>query len=65
MGIYLDGTAEFSGSAELPHQDQGVMVLRVGPRASTLAETPVLPSSANRAARVWQPPQEVEPEQEV
>ena len=43
--LYLDGTAEFSGVAELPNQDQGVMVLRVGPRGSTLTETPVLPSS--------------------
>jgi len=27
---YLDGTAEFAGVSELPSQDQGVMVLRVG-----------------------------------
>jgi transglutaminase-like putative cysteine protease len=53
LRVYLDGTAEFSGMAELPSQDQGVMVLRVGPAAATLAETPVLPSSANRASRAW------------
>ena len=33
---YLDGTAEFSGLRELPAQDQGVVVLRVGPRGSVL-----------------------------
>ena len=31
---YLDGTAEFAGLRELPAQDQGVMVLRVGPHGS-------------------------------
>jgi hypothetical protein len=29
------------------------MVLRVGPATAVLAETPVAPSSANRAARTW------------
>ncbi|HEX2659024.1 MAG TPA: DUF3857 domain-containing protein [Polyangia bacterium] len=53
LGLYLDGTAEFSGMDELPGQDQGVMVLRVGPRGAHLAETPVLPSARNRAARHW------------
>ncbi len=53
LDVYLDGTAEFSGVAELPSQDQGVTVLRVGPRGSTLTETPVLPSSQNRAVRRW------------
>jgi tetratricopeptide (TPR) repeat protein len=53
LDAYLDGTAEFAGMAELPTQDQGVMVLRVGPRGSQLAETPVLPSSRNRVQRRW------------
>jgi tetratricopeptide (TPR) repeat protein len=53
LDVYLDGTAEFSGMAELPTQDQGVMVLRVGPRGSLLTETPVLPSSQNRVQRRW------------
>ena len=53
LDVYLDGTAEFSGTAELPSQDQGVTVLRVGPRGATLTETPVLPSSQNRAVRRW------------
>jgi cellulose synthase operon protein C len=54
LDLYLDGTAEFSGMTELPAQDQGVMVLRVGARGAHLAQTPVLPSSANRVDRTWQ-----------
>jgi hypothetical protein len=53
LDLYLDGTAEFAGLDELPSQDQGVMVLRVGWGGTTLARTPVLPASANRAARAW------------
>src|SRR5580692_2300737 len=48
---YLDGTAEFAGLSELPTEDQGVMVLRVGPHGGLLTETPVLPSSASRVER--------------
>jgi transglutaminase-like putative cysteine protease/tetratricopeptide (TPR) repeat protein len=51
---YLDGTAEFSGVSELPAQDQGVTVLRVGPQGSVLTQTPVLPSSENHVERRWQ-----------
>ncbi len=51
---YLDGTAEFAGLSELPTEDQGVMVLRVGPAGGVLTETPVLPSSASRVERHWQ-----------
>jgi transglutaminase-like putative cysteine protease len=51
---YLDGTAEFAGPTELPAQDQGVVVLRVGPRGSVMTQTPVLPSSDNRVERRWQ-----------
>jgi hypothetical protein len=50
---YLDGTAEFAGLGELPSQDQGVTVLRVGPHGARLTETPVLPSSDNRVERRW------------
>jgi tetratricopeptide (TPR) repeat protein len=53
LDLYLDGTAEFAGLDELPSQDQGVMVLRVGCCGGTPARTPVLPASANRAARIW------------
>jgi transglutaminase-like putative cysteine protease len=51
---YLDGTAEFSGVSELPAQDQGVVVLRVGPHGSVLTRTPVLPSGDNHVERRWQ-----------
>jgi transglutaminase-like putative cysteine protease len=51
---YLDGTAEFAGLSELPTEDQGVTVLRVGPGGGVLTETPVLPSSASRVERRWQ-----------
>jgi hypothetical protein len=50
---YLDGTAEFAGLSELPTQDQGVTVLRVGPRGGFLTETPVLPSGESRVDRRW------------
>ncbi len=53
MDLYLDGTAEFAGMAELPVQDQGVMVLRVGQAGPVLARTPVRPASDNRAEREW------------
>jgi cellulose synthase operon protein C len=53
LGLYLDGTAEFSGMKELPNQDQGAMVLRIGPHGTKLMDTPVLPSAENRALRVW------------
>jgi transglutaminase-like putative cysteine protease/tetratricopeptide (TPR) repeat protein len=53
LGLYLDGTAEFSGLSELPAEDQGVTALRVNARGATLVETPVLPSTSNLAARSW------------
>ena len=53
LDLYLDGTAEFSGVDELPSQDQGVPVLRIGPRGAVWAATPILPSSRNRASRRW------------
>lgn len=53
LDLYLDGTAEFSGMGELPHQDQGMIGLRVGAKGSLLIQTPVLPSSTNQANRTW------------
>lgn len=53
LDIYLDGTAEFAGMAELPGQDQGVMALHVSPSGVRLADTPVLPADRNRAQRTW------------
>jgi tetratricopeptide (TPR) repeat protein/transglutaminase-like putative cysteine protease len=53
--LYLDGTAEFSGSGELPAQDQDIPVLLVSdPRAGGrghLVRTPVLPAERNRVVR--------------
>jgi tetratricopeptide (TPR) repeat protein len=53
LDLFLDGTAEFSGVDELPSQDQGVTVLRVSGRGVRWVQTPVLPSSRNRATRRW------------
>lgn len=51
LDLYLDGTAEHSGTTELPPQDQGVTVLVVGPDGAELKRTPVLDASANRRVR--------------
>ncbi|HEY0712869.1 MAG TPA: DUF3858 domain-containing protein, partial [Polyangia bacterium] len=53
LKLYLDGTAEYSGMRELPGEDQGVMILRVSPGRTTLAETPILPAADNRVERRW------------
>jgi tetratricopeptide (TPR) repeat protein len=58
--LYLDGTAEFSGSAELPAEDQDIPVLIVSdPRpphngAGHLTRTPVLPAAHNEVKREMQ-----------
>jgi transglutaminase-like putative cysteine protease len=49
--LYLDGTAEHSGTPELPEGDQGVMVLVVGPDSAELRTTPVLPPESNLRTR--------------
>ncbi len=55
--LYLDGTAEFSGSVELPTPDQDISVLIVSdPRPpwngkGHLARTPVLPAIQNTVVR--------------
>lgn len=51
LDLYLDGTAEHSGSTELPPMDQGVTVLVVGPDDARLARTPVLEPARNRRER--------------
>ena len=52
---YLDGTAEFSGTRELPVQDQGVMVLRVGPRGEPVdGDAGARRRSDSRVERRWQ-----------
>ena len=50
-GLYLDGTAEFSGSDELPAQDQDIPVLQVS--AGKLVRTPVLPAARNHVNTDW------------
>lgn len=51
LDLYLDGTAEHSGTTELPGEDQGVMVLLVGPQGAELRKTPVFPPEQNRRTR--------------
>jgi len=53
LDLYLDGTAEFSGMHELPNQDQATVALRVWHGGSLFVHTPVLPSTTNKAIRVW------------
>jgi tetratricopeptide (TPR) repeat protein/transglutaminase-like putative cysteine protease len=54
LDLYLDGTAEFSGLAELPAEDQDTMALRVSARATKLVRTPTLAPESNLALRKWQ-----------
>ncbi|MEM9191394.1 MAG: DUF3857 domain-containing protein [Myxococcota bacterium] len=49
LDLYLDGTAEYNGTGELPTMDQGVTVLVVGPDDVSLRQTPVLPAAATFA----------------
>jgi tetratricopeptide (TPR) repeat protein len=51
LDLYLDGTAEFSGSGELPWQDQNVMVLRIDGQDGLLTRTPILPPEKNLERR--------------
>lgn len=52
LDLFLDGTAEHSGTTELPPQDQGVTVLLVGPESAELRRTPVLDADLNKRTRV-------------
>ena len=54
LDLYVDGTAEFSGLAELPSEDQDTMALRVSAAGTQLVHTPLLPPESNRAERSWQ-----------
>ena len=51
LDLYLDGTAEHSGTTELPPMDQGVSVLVVGPTEARFTRTPVLAPERNRRTR--------------
>jgi tetratricopeptide (TPR) repeat protein len=47
LDLYLDGTAEFSGTRELPWQDQGATVLRVSATRSDFTTSPRSGPEAN------------------
>jgi len=51
LDLYLDGTAEHSGTTELPTGDQGVTVLLVGPDGAELRRTPSLEADASKRER--------------
>lgn len=53
--LFLDPTAEFNGSTELPHQDQGAMALVVYPDGRTQPTTlPISSPDANLNASVYE-----------
>ena len=54
LDLYLDGTAEFSGLAELPAEDQDTMALRVSAAGAKLVRTSLLAPESNLALRKWQ-----------
>jgi transglutaminase-like putative cysteine protease/Flp pilus assembly protein TadD len=51
LDLFLDGTAEFSGTTDFPQMDQGVTVLVVGPEGAELRRSPQLPSEHDRRTR--------------
>jgi len=54
LDLYLDGTAEFSGLAELPAEDQDTMALRVSAGGAKLVRTSMLAPESNLVLRKWQ-----------
>lgn len=52
--LYVDPTAEHNATTELPLEDQGIMVLLVGPQGSELRRTPVLDPDRSRRTRTLQ-----------
>ena len=51
LDLFLDGTAEFSGTTEFPQMDQGVTVLVVGPNGAELRRSPVMTPDHNTRQR--------------
>jgi tetratricopeptide (TPR) repeat protein/transglutaminase-like putative cysteine protease len=45
--LWLDGTAEYSGTGELPYEDQGTCALVVGKGIRRFVTTPTLPGETN------------------
>ncbi|MBV9949635.1 MAG: DUF3857 domain-containing protein, partial [Myxococcales bacterium] len=51
LDLYLDGTAEYTGSLELPAMDRGAIALRVNEGDAKLVTLPDPPASASVSAR--------------
>ena len=51
LDLYLDGTAEYTGSGELPTMDSGAMALQVGPNYTSLVTLPEATSQSNGSVR--------------
>jgi tetratricopeptide (TPR) repeat protein len=51
LDLWLDGTAERTGSGELPWADQGVAALVIDGKDGRRTTTPVLPARANQSER--------------
>ncbi len=51
LDLYLDGTAEFSGTTDFPAMDQGVTVLIVGPDGAELRRSPQEPAAHDLRTR--------------
>jgi hypothetical protein len=47
LDLWLDGTAEHHGTAELPFEDQGVAALRLSTAGVELVRTPILPADSS------------------
>ncbi|MCH2108097.1 MAG: DUF3857 domain-containing protein [Polyangiaceae bacterium] len=51
LDLYLDGTAEYTGSRELPVMDQGAIGLKILDGDAELVRLPVLPASQSQISR--------------
>jgi tetratricopeptide (TPR) repeat protein/transglutaminase-like putative cysteine protease len=51
LDLYLDGTAEYTGSSELPLMDAGAIALQVGPNHTSLVTIPEAPAAKNVTER--------------
>ncbi|MEO8797816.1 MAG: DUF3857 domain-containing protein [Polyangiaceae bacterium] len=51
MDLYLDGTAEYTGSRELPAMDRGSLALQINEGQAKLVHLPSSPASENVVAR--------------
>ncbi len=51
LDIYLDGTAEYTGSSELPSMDRGAMALQVNEGSAKLVKLPDFPATESVTAQ--------------